>query len=61
MGAGSLKQICRAHYIGFHEGNRTLDRAINMRFRREVHDDVGIGLGKHLHKRIEVANVGLIK
>ena len=58
---GRLEHGQGADDIGAGEGERILDGAVHMGFRREVDDAVHVVFGDDLQHRVEVADVGLDK
>ena len=59
--AAGVHQYLGAENVGGEEDFGVLDRAVNMAFRREVDDDIGMLLLKELVYRLSVGNAFLDK
>ena len=59
MATSGLQQDERADDIGLHEVGRSVDRAVNVAFRRQMHHSVRIMRLEHLAHRLGVADIGL--
>ena len=61
IGASGFKQVERADDVGLDEFASGIDRAVDMTFRRQVHDGIWPVLCKHTVKFGAIANVHLLK
>lgn len=56
--ARDIEQSIGADHVGLNKWSGTVDRAIHMGFRRQVHDRVGLPGGEHLAHRGMIGDVG---
>src|SRR6516162_7934270 len=61
MGERRLEQHTSPLDIGFDEISRTVDRSVDMGFRREVQNGVGVELAQQRADRLPIADIGLAK
>ena len=61
VGTCGFKQVECADDVGLDEFAGGIDRAVDMTFRRQMHDGIGPVLGKHAVKFGTIANVHLLK
>ena len=61
VGAGRFEQRISADDVRLDEGRGAVDRAVDVAFRREVHDRIGLVLAEQRRHRFAVADVGLLE